>query len=145
MAMRGDDVIGIRITEGAGQQISYIKVEAKSSKALSSDKLQKAREELDQNDGKPSTHALVFISDRIREHGNVKLADVILKSTLTHGIKNNQVKHLLFTLTQSPESLVENLLRITTATFPQKAIHFRIDNHQKMINDTYQEVLNGLN
>lgn len=142
MAMRGDDAIGIRLDDS--EPIKYLKSESKSKKALSTEKVEEARKELDQHDGKPSPHALMFIADRLRESGNVDLAGEIEKSSLLDGIKENQVKHLTFVLSESPESLIKVSLERYEGDIPQKAVHFRVKGHQKVVDDTFKEILDGI-
>jgi hypothetical protein len=101
MAMRGDDVIGI-LQDPATQRLSFLKTEAKSRAALSAQVLTEARAGLDKDGGKPSAHALAFISARLLELGNVPLTDAIDDALLKHSIPVHTVKHLLFTFSGNP-------------------------------------------
>lgn len=105
MAMRGDDVIGVLVDQ-ANQTIKFLKAEAKSNQSLSRSVLNKARDELDLDQGLPAPHALEFVAERLRETGSQELADLIEKAQLFDGIGVSQVEHLLFTFTASnPETL----------------------------------------
>ena len=85
MAMRGEDVIGMRI-DPQSQRLHFLKTEAKSRQRLDNRALTKARESLDENNGRPSPHALSFISARLLELNNRPLADAINDALLKHGI-----------------------------------------------------------
>lgn len=144
MAMRGDDVIGI-IVNTQNQTLEFLKAEAKGNQRLSRAVLEKAREELDSNNGKPTPHALSFIAERLRETGNTGLCDLIEKAQLVSGISQYQVKHLLFTVTQSdPSRLQKEAFDNYTGTIPQISIGVQLDGHQELIESVYQGVIDGL-
>ena len=144
MAMRGDDVIGILVNPEE-QTIRFLKAEAKSYKALSRKVLQEARTELDLDDGLPAPHALAFVSERLREIGNQKLADLIEKVQLVDGISASQVEHLLFTFTASnPVTLQKEALESYDGNIKQSSVGFRVAEHQEFIARVYQGVIDGL-
>jgi len=144
MAMRGDDVIGVLINSGE-QPIRFLKVEAKSNKALSRKVLQGARTELDLDNGLPAPHALEFVADRLRETGNKKLADLIEKAQLVDGISANQVEHLIFTFTASnPATLQKETFEAYDGDIKQGSVGFRVADHQELIASVYQGVIDGL-
>jgi len=144
MAMRGDDVIGILVSP-QNQSLRFLKAEAKGNKGLSRAVLQKARVELDSDQGKPTPHALSFIAERLRETGNSGLCDLIEKAQLVTGISQNQVKHLLFTVTQSdPSSLQKEAFDNYIGIIPQISVGVRVDGHQELIESVYQGVIDGL-
>ena len=145
MAMRGDDVIGISVDQ-QHQTIKFLKTEAKANKALSRKVLQEARDELDLDDGFPAPHALEFVSERLRETGNQALSDLIEKVQLVDGIRENQVEHLLFTFTASdPATLQKESFDAYDGNIKQTSVGFRVTEHQKLIADVYQGVIDGLN
>lgn len=144
MAMRGDDVIGI-VVNPQNQTLRFLKAEAKGNQKLSRAVLNKAREELDSDSGKPTPHALSFIAERLREAGNAGLCDLIEKAQLVTGILQNQVKHLLFTVTKSdPLRLQKEAFDNYTGTIPQISVGVRVDGHQELIESVYQGVIDGL-
>ena len=98
MAMRGDDVIAIKID---GDDIRFIKGEAKSVQSLNNKTLAEARKELDQHDGKPSPHSLDFIIERLHDIGNEELAEKLEVHKHHKRIRKQDVKHLLFVFTNS--------------------------------------------
>lgn len=144
MAMRGDDVIGI-VVDMEGQSLRFLKTEAKSNKSLSNAVLDKARYELDMDDGLPAPHALAFVAERLRGMGKVELADLIEKVQLVDGIKSEQVEHLLFTFTASnPATLQKKSFESYAGDIRQISIGFRVIEHQKLISDVYKGVIDGL-
>ncbi len=145
MAMRGDDVVGF-VVNHQNQTLKFLKAEAKGNRKLSRAVLEKARKELDSDSGKPTPHALSFIAERLRETGNTGLCDLIEKAQLVTGVSQNQVKHLLFTVTQSdPSRLQKEAFDNYTGTIPQISIGVQLDGHQELIESVYQGVIDGLN
>jgi len=145
MAMRGDDVIGVLFSR-QDNTIKFLKTEAKGNKALSTNVLEKARAELDLDDGLPAPHALSFISERLNAMGEYELADRIEKAQLVDGIQSNQVEHLLFTFTQSnPDSLQKAAFDGYGGNIKQNSVGVKINNHQELIASVYQGVIDGLN
>lgn len=143
MAMRGDDVIGLLINQES-QTIKFLKAEAKSNQSLSRNVLQKAREELDLNEGLPSPHALEFVAERLRETGKQELADYIEKAQLFDGISPGQVEHLLFTFTSSnPDRLQKEKFEAYSGNIKQSSVGFQVSSHQKLIGSVYQGVIDG--
>lgn len=144
MSMRGDDVIGIMVNP-KNQTLKFLKVEAKGNKSLSRDVLKKARAELDSDSGKPTPHALSFIAQRLRETGNLELCDLIEKALLVTGVSANQVKHLLFTFTESdPARLQKEALDNYSGIIPQISLGVRVVGHQDLIKQVFQGVIDGL-
>lgn len=144
MPMRGDDVIGF-IIDLQKQTLNFIKVEAKSVKSLGRKVLGEARDELDLDDGLPAPHALEFIAERLRETGNVVLSDLIEKVQLVDTISANQVEHLLFTYTASnPDSLQKEAFEAYGGTYTQNSVGLRVTEHQKLISDVYEGLIDGL-
>ena len=97
MAMRGDDVIAIRL-DPQSPRLHFLKTEAKSRVKLTGQVLADARTVLDKHGGLPSAHALSFISARLFELGEFLLTDAINYALLKHGISTQNVCHLLFYL-----------------------------------------------
>jgi len=144
MAMRGDDVIGVLVSED-GQSIRFLKAEAKSNKSLGRQVLRDAQKELDLDKGLPSPHALAFVSERLNELGNHDLSNLIEKVQLDYGINANQVEHLLFTFTASnPARLQKEAFDAYDGNIVQNSIGFRVVEHQKLIEDVFQGVINDL-
>jgi hypothetical protein len=144
MAMRGDDVIGIQVDKEK-QTLRFLKAEAKANKVLGRDVLQKARDELDNDEGLPAPHALQFVSARLREIGNVELSDLIDEVQLVDGIKATQIEHLLFTFTASnPATTQKEAFAAYEGNIPQRSVGFRVAEHQNLIAGIYQGVIDVL-
>ena len=144
MAMRGDDVIGIMVSDDLNRP-RFLKSEAKSRMALGTKVLKDARTALDADDGRPAPHALAFVADRLREGGNIELADIIDEAQWKQGITIQQMEHLLFTFTGSnPNNLQKETLETYDGVIEQHAVGLRVKTHQKFIADVFDEVENGL-
>lgn len=140
MAMRGDDVIGLRPAAN-GRPINFLKVEAKSEAALTTRTVTKARGALEGDGGLPSQHALTFIADRLREMGEEDLSDAILTAQLVDGIVAAQVQHLLFTFSgNDPNNFLQADLNACGDAIPQSGVGLRIADHQDFIRRVFEEV-----
>lgn len=140
MAMRGDDVIGVRVPEAG--PIEFLKAEAKSRASLDTKTVEEADAALRRDNGRPSPHALLFVADRLHEQGDVVLADAICDAQLAHGIAEEQVEQLLFTFTDSDP---RNLLRTNTQDYHEKvrrlAVGLQVRGHQAFIAAVYAKVI----
>lgn len=144
MAMRGDDVIGVCI-DSSDQSVCFLKAESKSYKSLNNNVLNKARTELDNDNGLPAPHALGFVIDRLKEIGQDAVAHLLEKAQLVDGIGIDQVEHLLFVLTASdPSTLQKNALFAYEGEIKQSSVGLRVSRHQELIDKVYQGVLDGL-
>ncbi len=142
-AMKGEDAIGIRLSEDS-QKPHFLKSEAKSRKILNSRVLQKARLTLDADEGRPTPQALAYVADRLRERGNTRLADIIDDAQLRDGIATNQMEHLLFTFTgNSPNKFQKAKLESYDGDIKQQAVGLRIKKHQEFIAGVFEEVESG--
>ena len=141
MAMRGDDVIGIRLPK-RGERIRFLKAEAKSESSLQTRTIRKARGALDGDDGLPSSHALSFISQRLLELGQEELADAIDRAQLRDGIVSGQVRHMLFAFTgNDPGRFLRADLEAYPGSIQQQYVGLRITNHQEFIASVFEGVL----
>lgn len=146
MAMRGDDVIGLKLDPGT-QRLRFLKTEAKSRIALRAQTLREARIGLDKDGGLPSAHALSFISARLMELGNVAwLVDAIDEALYLHGIPPESVQHLLFTFSgNSPEALLTQALQTYAGPIGQWGVGLHVDGHAAFIGDVYAQVVANAN
>ncbi len=145
MAMRGDDVIGIR-QDARTQQLHFLKTEAKSRAKLTAQVLAEARAGLDKDGGLPSAHALTFISERLLELNELPLADAIDDALLKHGIPIQNVQHLLFTFSgNAPEALLTAALQTYTGTIIQWGIGLHVNGHPAFIAAVYDRVIANVN
>jgi hypothetical protein len=145
MAMRGDDVIGM-ILDPATQRLQFLKTEAKSRIALRAQTLTEARAGLDKDQGRPSAHALSFISARLLELENLPLADAIDDALLLHGIPVESVRHLLFTFSgNTPQALLTQSLQAYPGPINQWSVGLHVDGHAAFIGAIYDRVIADAN
>lgn len=145
MAMRGDDVIGISQNPETGR-LSFLKTEAKSRVQLTTQVLNEARTGLDKDEGRPSAHALSFISDRLLELGNAPLADAIDDALLKHGVPTNSVTHLLFAFSgNAPNALLTASLNTYPGEITQWGVGLRVNGHAAFVGAIYDRVIANAN
>lgn len=145
MAMRGDDVIGI-LQDPQSQRLQFLKTEAKSRAALTTQVLTEARAGLDKDGGLPSAHALHFISARLLELDSLPLADAIDDALLKHGIPPQSVRHLLFTFSgNAPDAMLAASLQAYPGPINQWGIGLRVEGHGAFIGAVYDRVISNAN
>lgn len=145
MAMRGDDVIGM-ILDQATQRLRFLKTEAKSRASLRAQTLTEARAGLDKDNGRPSSHALSFISARLLELANEPLADAIDDALVRHGIPLASVQHLLFTFSgNSPQALLTQSLQAHPGQINQWGVGLHVDGHAAFVGAVYDRVIANAN
>lgn len=141
MAMRGDDVIGLKLDPNT-QRLRFLKTEAKSCGALSTRTLEDARKGLDKDGGLPSAHALSYISSRLTDLGlDTQLAHAIDEALYLHSIPTDSVQHLLFTFTgSSPQKLLTTSLNAYVGPIGQWGVGLHISDHAAFIVNVYAQV-----
>jgi Cap4 SAVED domain len=145
MAMRGDDVIGI-LQDADTKRLKFLKTEAKSRVTLTAQVLAEARAGLDKDGGLPSAHALSFISARLLELDQLRLADAVDDALLKHGIPIQNVRHLLFTFTgNAPEALLTSSLQAYPGPINQWGIGLRVEGHATFVGAVYDRVIADAN
>jgi len=145
MAMRGDDVIGIK-QDAQSQHLHFLKAEAKSRVNLTASVLDAARAGLDKDGGLPSAHALSFISARLLELGELPLADAIDNATLKQGISPQDVTHLLFTFSgNAPTALLRASLGAYAGPINQLGVGLWVEAHAAFIGAVYEQVIADAN
>lgn len=141
MAMRGDDVIGLRQDAATGR-LSFLKGEAKSRVSLAAGVVAEARTGLDKDGGLPSAHALEFISSRLMDGGHEGLADAIDDALLKHGIAPASVQHLLFTFSgNDPAGYLRPSVQSYAGGYLQRYVGVRIATHGAFVADVYARVI----
>jgi hypothetical protein len=144
MAMRGDDILGIRLDPTV--TVKFLKGEVKSRAALSKKTVDEARTALTSSNGRPTPHALAFVADRLFETGETALAEVIDQFQLKARIDINQLSHMMFMFTGSnPSNLLTANLNAYTGKIPQFAIGLRVSSHQKFIKQVFEKVIDDGN
>ena len=135
MAMRGDDILAIRADPVLA--VRFLKGEVKSRAALAAKSVADARDALSSNHGRPTPHALAFLSDRLSETGHKALSDLI-DDQLRQRIKKAQISHLLFVFTGTdPRRALAADLAAYTDTIPQHAVGLRVLAHQDFVKQIF--------
>ena len=141
-AMRGEDVIGVQIADLS--QIRLLKAEAKSAQALSTKTVQSAREGLEANFGRPTSHSLIYVARRLIEIGGAKaeLGKKILTEAVSDAVPKGRITHCLFTITGNPAvEMLDDDFANADGTRDQYIIHIQIPDHAKFI----EQVFDGVN
>lgn len=145
MAMRGEDVVGM-LQDPQSLRLHFLKTEAKSRAVLTNQTLTEARAGLDKDGGRPSPHALSFISARLMELGDLPLADAIDDALLKHGIPIANVRHLLFTFSgNAPGALLTDALLAYPGKVNQWGVGLRVEGHGAFIGAVYDQVIANAN
>ena len=140
MAMRGDDILGIRLDPTVGAK--FLKGEVKSRATLGKKTVDEARTALSSNNGRPTPHALAFVADRLFENGEIALAEIIDEYQLKSRIEVNQLSHLMFMFTgNNPNPLLTANLTAYTGRIPQVAVGLRVSTHQAFIKQIFEKVI----
>ena len=145
MAMRGEDVIGIYVNPNT-QHLFFLKTEAKSREALTTQSLNDARASLDRHKGLISNHTLLFISARLRELGDTSLADEIIRVVLNRGISSYSVRHLIFTFSgNNPNTLHEKTLNAYRGSISQWSVGLCVKDQRAFVEKVYDRVIADVN
>jgi hypothetical protein len=140
MAMRGDDILGIRLDPAA--KVKFLKGEVKSRATLNKQTVDEARTALASNHGRPTPHALAFVADRLFETGETALAEIIDEYQLKTRIEVKQLSHLMFMFTgNDPSTLLTTNLNAYSGRIPQFAVGLRVSTHQTFIKQVFERVI----
>lgn len=144
MPMRGDDVIAMHRDPGS-QRLRFLKAEAKSRVRLTAHVLAAARTGLDKDEGLPSAHALLFISERLFELGDWALVEAIDDALLKHSIPTEDVRHLVFTFSDNaPDTLLTDSLQAYDGAITQWGVGLRIEGHADFVAAVYDRVITNV-
>lgn len=140
MAMRGDDVLGIRLDPSV--TVKFLKGEVKSRATLSKKTVDEARTALASSNERPTPHALAFVADRLFEAGETALAEVIDHFQYKARIEINQLSHLMFMFTgNNPSNLLTANLNAYNGKIPQIVVGLRVSTHQAFIKQVFDKVI----
>lgn len=140
MAMRGDDILAVRIDPDV--KVKFLKGEVKSRASLTKRAVDEARAALASNSGRPTPHALAFVADRLYEAGQIGLSDLIDQYQLKLRIGVKQLLHMMFMFTgNNPCNLLIDNLKAYTGNIPQRAIGLRVVTHQAFIKQIFDKVI----
>jgi hypothetical protein len=141
MALRGEDLIAVRINNG----LHYLKGEAKSRKTLPTAVVVDARKALNTHSGRPSSYSLNFIAKRLIESpeaGDRELGRLIRNGTARDSIPTNRVRHMIVVLSGNDCSnhVLDDITQYE-GEIQQYGVCFTIHDHQDFIKWTYEEVI----
>jgi hypothetical protein len=137
-AMRGEDLIGVAVE---GNTVRFLKGEAKSRLALAPNVVAEAREALMRNDGRPSIHAMAFITSRLFETGQDEMALIFESYLMNQTISHAQLVHLCFVLSgNDPSATLTTDLQACDGAVRHYAIGLRIEDHQEFIASVFEQV-----
>tara|TARA_R110002096_G_scaffold430722_2_gene644997 strand:+ start:2667 stop:3422 length:756 start_codon:yes stop_codon:yes gene_type:complete len=141
MSMRGDDAIGVYFPQDDTEKIAFLKMEAKSRQALSTNVVSTAREALDDNDGRPSPHSLGFIADRLFDQNEDDKACAILKFNTASDVDDNQIEHMLFTYSRNdPTAFHQADQRSYSGNFFQNTVGIYSPSHTDIIQNVFETI-----
>ncbi|MCC3326459.1 DUF1837 domain-containing protein [Nocardia abscessus] len=141
-AMRGDDVLGVKLDADGKPYIA--KAEAKSRVKLGKGTVTEAREGLARNDELPSPHSLVQFAERLLRTVDGDVGKAVLDLQLVEGIRPDRVGHLMFLFTSSdPSKHVAADLQAYSGSVSQLTITLRVHGHQEFIKGAYEKVTAG--
>ncbi|MGH7978994.1 MAG: Hachiman antiphage defense system protein HamA [Limisphaerales bacterium] len=131
MALRGEDFIGV---DRRGRRVRFLKAESKSRAVLANGVVAEARAALNNNCGRPSAHALLFIALRLDEIGEPDLSAVFLEHAVRQQIEEAQLVHLVFTFSGNDSTeLLRRDLVVCAGAIPQQAVGLVVTDHQEFI------------
>ena len=140
MAMRGDDILAVRIDPDV--KVKFLKGEVKSRASLTKKTVDEARKALSSRNGRPTPHALAFVADRLYETGQFELSDLIDQYQLKLRIGVKQLLHMIFMFTgNNPCNLLTSNLKAYTGRIPQHAIGLMVTSHQAFIKQIFEKVI----
>ncbi|APE38807.1 hypothetical protein BOX37_28415 [Nocardia mangyaensis] len=140
MPMRGDDIVGVRLSQTG--RMEFLKGEAKSRARLGKGTVSEADEALQNDNGRPSAHALAFFADRLDDLGEADLADRIYAAQLSTRIDQRQVLQLLFTFTgNDPRTLLRESTTAYGGSVTRHAVGLQVPEHQAFIAAVYARVV----
>ena len=145
MPMLGDDVIAI-LHVPESHRLRFLKAEAKSRSRLTPQVLADARAQLDEDGGLPSPPTLAYISARLFEIGDLRLVDAIDDALREHGIRTEDVRHLLFTFSgNAPDRPLTKSLQNYVGTIKQWGVGLQVEDHAEFVAAVYEQVMTNAN
>lgn len=142
-AMRGEDVIGIRHDDQ--NRLCLLKAEAKSAQSLSTDTVNDARDGLEANSGRPTSHAMTYVARRLIEQGGEQkaLGKEILQEAVRRSVPKIRVTHCLFAVTgNAAVDMIDDDFEGADGGRDQFIAHIRIPAHGKFVEEVYDAVIN---
>ncbi len=139
VAMRGDDVIGLR---KKNSKYRLLKIEAKSRISLSYTVVKSASVALMKNSGRPNPATLAFMSHQLRLMGDDALAEII-ETVQNSDIDEARVEHLVFTCSgNEPATALKAHAVSPNPKIKRELVGVVVVDHQSLIQSIF-EALNG--
>lgn len=141
MALRGDDFIGVIVTDGG--QLRLLKGESKSRQELAKPAITEGREALDRDDGRCTPESLLFVADRLLDSNDPadqalgqSLRDEIGQKSLPPG----RIDHMLFTLSgNAPPPSLKADLEGAGSERSQYSVNLHVPDHGDFIGTVFVE------
>jgi hypothetical protein len=139
MALRGDDVVAIRIDEL--HRLHFLKGEVKSRQIISSSTISDAAAQLRRHRGRPSPFVLNFIANRLYEGNETDLYERLEQHLTGRAIPMQRLTHFIFTLSgNDSETLLSGYLQSYSGSIEQLVVGLVVTNHGALVDATFQEV-----
>ena len=141
MALRGEDYIGVDTTR---TEPRFLKAESKSRANLITNVVTKARSALLENDGNPTTHAMLWVASRLEELNQSELADIFVDNSQGR-IQHRNLIHLVFTFSGNDSSAIHRAnLGAADDLIEKHGIGLIITDHRNFIETIYQRLNNAV-
>lgn len=141
-AMRGEDVIGVAYDEN--DELCLMKGEAKSARSLSANTIVEARAGLEGNEGRPASHALLFIGRRLLKSSNLDERQIgidLMNEVSQKSVPKKRLAHYLFSLSGNPATdAIDDDFAAADEKREQHVINFRIPDHKEFIDRVFKEI-----
>jgi hypothetical protein len=138
-ALRGDDVLGARMQ---GQNVEFVKVEAKSTIKAPKSLIKQARGGLLRNGDLASPHSLAQFAERLLEDDE-DLGRAINIVLLDDGLRSGQLAHVMFIFTEDDSKIgdvIRDDLKAYSGKVKQTTVTVRVGAHKAFIADSYAQV-----
>ena len=141
MPMRGDDFIAIGLDD---DQVLFLKGESKSHSNFRNASVMDAIKTLSSNDGRPTPHALAFLSDALSHEGHDEIADRIDAAQYRDGIPLSHVTHMVFAFSANDaEQVLTRALSKYTGKISQFFVGLQVKAHGDFVSRVYTEVISS--
>ena len=141
MPMRGDDFIAIGLEN---DRILFLKGESKSRSNFGNASVMDAIGTLNANDGRPTPHALAFVSDALSHEGHDVIADRIDAAQYRDGIPLSTVTHMVFAFSENDaEHVLTRALSNYTGKVAQFFVGLQVKAHADFVSRVYREVISS--
>lgn len=141
-AMRGEDVIGIKIDDQ--NRLCLLKAEAKSARSLAEATVIKARNALDHNYGRPTAHAMMFVARRLLKSDSAEDQEIgkrLLQESVQSAVPKSRLSHCLFAFTGNKAGeMLDNDFENAEEGRDQFIIQLRVRDHGDFVRTVFEKV-----